>query len=86
MGKVITVAGTQVILVAEIHLIAIVKNRPAVDLLFKLQGCHEGFEKGVGGNPQSDRSGQPFLHAAKIHVGTDVGNYGSHGQLFSLIL
>jgi len=86
MARVIAVTGTQVILIAETHLKAIVNNRSSVDLLFKLKGSHECLEKGVGGDSQSGRSGQPLLYAAKTHVGADIGHYGSYSQPFSLIL
>jgi len=86
MARVIAVAGTQVILVAETHLKAIANNHSAVNLLFKLKGYHECLEKGVGGNSKSGRSGQLFLHAAKTHVGANIGHYGSYSQPFSLIL
>jgi len=81
MARVIAVAGMQVILVAETHLKAIANNRSAINFLFKLKGCHECLEKGVGGNSKSGRCGQPFLHA-----GADVGHCGSYRQPVTLVL
>ena len=86
MARVIAVTGTQVILVAETHLKAIVNNRSAVDLLFELKESQDCFEKGVGGDSQSGRSGQPLLYAAEAHAGADIGHYGSYSQPVTLVL